>query len=103
MGLTHRRALFFLRPGPEIRVTSAVASVLAFSLASHSRRIKDHLVVLPKLLEEIQRLVLAAAIYPCGLENCRKCSLPVNQAQQPVLESVDGTNEIGICMRLVDQ
>ena len=55
-----------------------------------ARRVKDDLVVLPKALEEPQGSALAIAVLRCKLQNFGEGSVPVDGAEQPVLERVDG-------------
>src|SRR5205823_1097719 len=66
-------------------------------------RVKDDLVVLPKALEEIQSSALVVAALGCKLQNFGERSFPIDGAEQPVLESIDGENEIGERMRPVNQ
>ena len=68
-----------------------------------ARRVKDDLVVLPKALEEIQGSALAIAVLRCKLQNFGESSVPVDGAEQPVLERSIGENKIRKCVRPVNQ
>ena len=67
------------------------------------RCVKDDLVVLPKALKETQGSVFVIAVLRCKLQNFGESSVSVDGAEQPVLKRVDGENEIGKCVRLVNQ
>ena len=68
-----------------------------------ARCVEDDLVVLPKALEETEGSALAIAVLRRSCRISRECSFPVDGAEQPILKSVDGENEIGKCVRPVDQ
>ena len=68
-----------------------------------ARCVKDDLVVLPKALEEPQGSAIAVALLCCKLQNFGERPVPVDGAQQPVLERVDRANKIGIFVRPVYQ
>ena len=68
-----------------------------------ARRVKDDLVVLPQALEEPQGPALAVAVLRGNLQNFGQRSVAIDGAEQPVLESVNGENEIGECVRPVNQ
>ena len=68
-----------------------------------ARRVKDDLVVMPKALEEFQGSALVLRHRRRSLQNFGQGSFPVDGAEQPVLERVDGANQIGKCVRPVDQ
>src|ERR1700726_1873624 len=59
-----------------------------------ARCVKDHLVVLPKALEEPQGSAIPVAVLRCKLQNFGQGSVAVDGAEQPVLERVDGANKI---------
>src|SRR4029077_5188312 len=60
-----------------------------------ARCVKDDLVVLPKALEDPQGSAIAVAVLRCKLQNFGQSSVPVDGAEQPVLERVDRANKIG--------
>ena len=68
-----------------------------------ARCVEDNLVVLPKALEEPQGSTLAIAVRQRKLQYFGEGSVPVDRAEQPVLERVDGANKIGKCVRSVNQ
>ena len=68
-----------------------------------ARCVKDDLVVLPKALEEPQGSAIAVAVLRCKLQNFGQGSVPVDGAEQPVLERVDGANKISKFVRPVYQ
>ena len=51
----------------------------------------------------MQGSALAIAVLRCKLQNFGEGPVPVDGAEQPVLERVDGKNEISKCVRLVNQ
>src|SRR5216684_5579307 len=68
-----------------------------------ARRVKDDLVILPEALEEIQGSALVVAVLDCKPQNFGERSFPIDGTEQPVLESINGENEIGECMCPVNQ
>ena len=68
-----------------------------------ARCVKDDLVVLPKALEEPQGSAIAVAVLRCKLQNFGQGSVPVDGAEQPVLERVDSANKISKFVRPVYQ
>jgi integrase-like protein len=68
-----------------------------------ARCVKDDLVVLPKALEEPQGSAIAVAVPRCKLQNFGQGSVPVDGAEQPVLERVDSANKISKFVRPVYQ
>ena len=68
-----------------------------------TRSVKDDLVVLPKALEEPQGSAIGVAVLCCKLQNFGERSVPVDGAEQPVLERVDRANKIGKFVRPVYQ
>src|SRR5713226_3070374 len=70
---------------------------------SGARCVKDDLVVLPKALEEPQGAALAVAVLRRKLQNFGDRSFPIDGAEQLVLESINGENEIGERVRPVNQ
>src|SRR5512132_3484980 len=68
-----------------------------------ARCVKDDLVVLPKALEEPQGSAIAVAVPRCKLQNFGRGSVPVDGAEQPVLERVDSANKISKFVRPVYQ
>jgi hypothetical protein len=58
---------------------------------------------LPKALKETQGSMLAITVLRGKLQNFGESSVSVDGAEQSVLESVDGKNEISKCVRLVNQ
>ena len=72
-------------------------------LCGGARRVKDDLVVLPQALEEIQGSALVVAVLDCKPQNFGERSVPIYGAEQPVLESINGENEIGERVRPVNQ
>ena len=72
-------------------------------LRGGARCVKDDLVVLPKALEESQGSAIAVAVLRCKLQNFGQSSVPVDGAEQPVLERVDRANKISKFVRPVYQ
>src|SRR5216684_185314 len=72
-------------------------------LCGGARRVKDDLVVLPQALEEIQGSALVVAVLDCKPQNFGERSFPIDGAEQLVLESINGENEIGERVRPVNQ
>ena len=72
-------------------------------LCGGPRCVKDDLVVLPQALEEIQGSALVITVLDCKSQNFGERSFPIDGAEQLVLESINGENEIGECMRPVNQ
>src|SRR5512132_378327 len=68
-----------------------------------ARCVKDDLVVLPKALEEPQGSAIAIAVPRCKLQKFGRGSVPVDGAEQPVLERVDSANKISKFVRPVYQ
>jgi hypothetical protein len=68
-----------------------------------ARCVKDDLAVLPKALEEPQGSAIAVAVPRCKLQNFGQGSVPVDGAEQPVLERVDSANKISKFVRPVYQ
>ena len=75
----------------------------SFAVYVGARRVEDNLVVLPKALEEAQGSTLTIAVRKRKSKYFAEGSVPVDRAEQPVLERVDGANKIGKCVRLVNQ
>ena len=72
-------------------------------LCGGARCVKDDLVILPKVLEEPQSSALVVAVLDCKPQNFGDRSFPVDGAEQLVLESINGENEIGERMRPINQ
>ena len=72
-------------------------------LCGSARRVKDDLVVLPQALEEPQGSALVVAVLDCKPQNFGERSFPIDGAEQLVLESINGENEIGERVRPVNQ
>jgi hypothetical protein len=68
-----------------------------------TRCVKDDLIGLPKALEEPEGSALTVAVLRCESQNFGYRPLAVDGAEQLILESVDGENKIGECMRSIDQ
>jgi hypothetical protein len=68
-----------------------------------ARCVEHDLVVSPKALEEIQGSTFAFAALHCNSHDRGHGSIAINGGEQPVLKRIDGEDEIGECMRLVDQ
>ena len=86
-----------------ISVARRFLLVKSFAVYGGARRVEDDLVVLPKALEEAQRSTLAIAVAERKAKYFAEGSVPVDGAEQAVLERVDGANKIGKCVRPVDQ
>src|SRR5271168_4454498 len=80
-----------------------IRNALWFRWISAARCIEHDLVVSPKTLEEIQGPTFAFAALHCNSHDRGHGSIAIDGGEQPVLERIDGEDEIGECMRLVDQ
>ena len=77
------------------RIHCCVSSSRSRRTCFGARRVESNLVVSPKALEEPQGSTLATAVRQSKLQGFSEGSVPVDRAKQPVLEKVDGANEIG--------
>ena len=68
-----------------------------------ARGIKNDLVVSPQAFEETEDPAFCVARLRRKSQDFRQGSAPVDGAEQPVLEGIDGENEIGKRVRPVDQ
>src|SRR5580658_4543083 len=83
-----------VRRAPQARTHSARPHVSRPQSLRGARRVEDDLVVVPKALEETHGSTFVLTLPRRKLQNVGQRSLPVNGAEQPVLERVDGENEI---------
>jgi hypothetical protein len=84
--------LDMMRPGSLAYSLSLLLTVPMVS--GGARCVKDDLVVLPQALEEPQGSAIAVAVLRCKLQNFGQGSVPIDGAEQPVLERVDSANKI---------